>query len=654
MRLTLAVLLAGWLVHSVHVTTGLGGEVAATLVTPWLYWVLMIAASVLALARGVLVRAERAAWLLIGASMVAWSVSDVVADLYRLTTGEVWLPSSVGYFLSYAGEYAGIATLVRDRLRPLRVATGLDGAVGGLALASVVAALAYGPVLEATAGDPLTVILTLAFAACDLLLLVVVGVAIGLTGWRPTCSWALLAGALALSAVSDAAFAWQQAVGTYVLGGVLDATWPTSILLVAFAAWSRPGARTQTRSALTTLVLSTTFVALALVALIYSQFAEVPVVATVLAGGAVMAALVRAGLTQRDNHRLLTAAEHAAVTDRLTGLGNRRALLADLDGWFATATDHAPLTLGFFDLDGFKGYNDRFGHGAGDALLQRMGNRLRAAVAGTGSAYRLGGDEFCVLLQGAVDVTGPTVALTESGEGFAVFASAGAVVLPRDASTSAQALKLADERMYSAKRSRGGRGEVHDVLVRALTDRDPERAAALRRLGRVARAAGASLGLISAGLDELTRAVELHDVGTIAVPDRVLLHGTAPLDEVEQRMLANHPLVGERLLAVLPALRPVARLVRATHEHFDGTGGPDKLAGEQIPLAARLLAVAATYDELTAGRWRQPSLVPTAALAELDGLAGTRLDPQAVRAFIDAVHAARTDPVTEPLASSTS
>src|SRR5215208_2498297 len=131
------------------------------------------------------------------------------------------------------------------------------------------------------------------------------------------------------------------------------------------------------------------------------------------------------------------ADRRAAETDALTGLGNRRALMADLEGQAPEASGDQPLVLSIFDLDGFKAYNDSFGHPAGDALLVRLGRNLTAAVGASASAYRMGGDEFCVLATGPeLDadrlIARATAALSERGERFSIGASQGTALMPTD------------------------------------------------------------------------------------------------------------------------------------------------------------------------------------------------------------------------------
>lgn len=168
----------------------------------------------------------------------------------------------------------------------------------------------------------------------------------------------------------------------------------------------------------------------------------------------------------REKETLLELSREEARTDPLTQLGNRRALASDLEAALGQPSEPHELLLGMFDLNGFKHYNDSFGHAAGDALLLRVGRRLAAAVEGSGSAYRMGGDEFCMFARcdtGVVEqlLDNSIAALTDSGEGWQVGCSQGVVWMPSEAATESQALRLADERMYANKAT--GR-QVPDAL----------------------------------------------------------------------------------------------------------------------------------------------------------------------------------------------
>jgi diguanylate cyclase (GGDEF)-like protein len=344
------------------------------------------------------------------------------------------------------------------------------------------------------------------------------------------------------------------------------------------------------------------------------------------------------------------ALREQAVTDALTGLGNRRRLSADL----STALERAatvPALLLLFDLDGFKAYNDTFGHLAGDQLLTRLGARLSDAVAAHGSAYRLGGDEFCALLRldgEDVDdlIARAATALRDSGRQFAIRASFGAVLLPHEADSPDHALQLADERMYAQKRGRaaGPRDQARDVLLRTMQAKQPELDDHSSGVADLAVRVARELGLTGEQLDEVARAAELHDVGKVGIPDSIL-NKPGPLDATEWEFMHQHTILGERILNAAPALRPVARLVRSSHERWDGTGYPDQLAGEAIPLGARIVAVCDAYEAMTADRAYRQALPPHAARQELSANAGTQFDPAVVAAFLAAVDPDQAEPV---------
>ena len=224
---------------------------------------------------------------------------------------------------------------------------------------------------------------------------------------------------------------------------------------------------------------------------------------------------MRLALTFRENARLLELTREEATTDELTGLANRRQLLSDLER-LLTSEPVAPTLLMLFDLDGFKGYNDTFGHPAGDALLTRLGAKLATVPEAGGAVYRLGGDEFCLLATVEEGEAEPLIdraceALTERGEGFEIGTSFGAVILPDDASAPSHALQVADERLYAQKYSRRGETErTMATLLAALSTREPELETQRTDVGALAVDVGAMLGLRRDELEELQRAAQLH------------------------------------------------------------------------------------------------------------------------------------------------
>jgi diguanylate cyclase (GGDEF)-like protein len=327
-----------------------------------------------------------------------------------------------------------------------------------------------------------------------------------------------------------------------------------------------------------------------------------------------------------------------ALTDALTGLGNRRKLLRDLEEALHPAAP-TPSALVLYDLNGFKGYNDVFGHPAGDALLARLGARLGEAVGPDARAYRMGGDEFCVLAP--IERENPLAqvergqrALGELGDGFEISAAHGCVLVPEEADDAGAALGIADRRMYAEKAGarRSADEQSRDVLLKALEEHHPDLGDHVHDVGLLAEAVAEELGLTGQQLHHVRQAAELHDIGKVAVP-RAILDKPGKLDAEEWDFIARHTLIGERILGAALALRPVARLVRSSHERYDGDGYPDGLRGEEIPLGARIVTVCDAYDAMTSDRPYQRSLGAEEALAELRRCAGAQFDPAVVEAF---------------------
>jgi two-component system cell cycle response regulator len=188
--------------------------------------------------------------------------------------------------------------------------------------------------------------------------------------------------------------------------------------------------------------------------------------------------------------------------------------------------------------------------------------------------------------------------------------------------------------MYAAKsrRPRSAERQMRNVLLRVLREREPELDRHLRSVARLAIELGRAIHLDSEQLDEVARAAELHDVGKIAVPDAIL-HKRAPLNAAEWEIMRNHPVIGERILSSAPAMTPVAKLVRSTHERWDGDGYPDGLAKEQIPLGSRLIAVCDAFVAMTEFRPWRTRLTFEAATSELQRCAGTQFESALVASF---------------------
>jgi two-component system cell cycle response regulator len=191
--------------------------------------------------------------------------------------------------------------------------------------------------------------------------------------------------------------------------------------------------------------------------------------------------------------------------------------------------------------------------------------------------------------------------------------------------------------MYANKNGgrTSARSQSRDVLLRALAERDPGLGEHISGVASLAEAVARRLGLDEEQIEHIRHAAELHDVGKMAIPDAIL-DKPAPLDPAEWEFIRRHTIIGERIVAAAPALRPVAALVRSSHERWDGTGYPDHLRAQEIPLGARIVAVCDAFDAMIANRPYRAGMEANRALDELARCAGTQFDPAVVEAFTDA------------------
>jgi diguanylate cyclase (GGDEF)-like protein/putative nucleotidyltransferase with HDIG domain len=353
-----------------------------------------------------------------------------------------------------------------------------------------------------------------------------------------------------------------------------------------------------------------------------------------------------------------------ALTDPLTGLGNHRHFHERLERELRHAQEkRLPLTLCLVDVDDFKRINDRFGHPAGDRVLSRLASRLRQ----TGEAFRLGGDEFALLLPGYDENSALTaatsvvdrIAALELEQIGSVTVSVGVATSPAHAGDRDELVRLADSALYWAKeygknRVRAYRPDVIELAELKRLASGPDRAARFRAAASLARAVDARdvytgshsqrvadlaartarrLGLPDEEV-ELTRlAASLHDLGKLAIPEEIL-RKPGPLTEPERMVLERHPQIGFRMLESL-GVDPVAEWVLHHHERWDGSGYPDGLPGDQIPLGARIIFVADAYDAMTSERVYRRRVLAEQAVAELKRCAGTQFDPEIVDALAD-------------------
>ena len=626
-----AVLAAGLALLAAHTLFGLGGADTNDLFDHWLYDGLTTSAALLCLARVVFVRTERAPWLLIGLGLLGWALGDI----YWTTTlsGDANAPfpslADLGYLSFYPLVLLGLALLMRTRLRR---ALWLDGLIVALAVTAIGVEVLLELVLNNADAAGLSLAASIAYPIGDILVLSFASALLVLSGRVPSRAWVLIVGGVAATAFADAIYSFAAYSGTYAEGGWIDLLWPLSAALIALAAWEPASTETASDSrSWPSLAIPSGFAMLIAVRLALDPVLPVYPPAMVVIAGLLAAIIARFFLTVAENRELVRRVE----TDPLTKLGNRGRLLEDLR---AVLDGGQPHVLALFDLDGFKAYNDSFGHPAGDALLSRLGRRLVAAVP-TGSPYRIGGDEFCVMVPGesADDVVRrAAAALTVHGEGFDVSSSYGSVRLPSEARTPSAALQIADKRMYAQKDSRrmSAGGQAKAVLLRALRERQPDLGRHVGSVSELAAAVGEHLEMERGELIVLARAAELHDIGKVAIPDAIL-DKPGPLNDEEWEFMKQHTILGERIISSAPALASVATAVRSSHEHYDGTGYPDGLAGDVIPLASRVILACDAYEAMTSERPYAAALGPEAARAELRRCAGTQFDPLVIEALLE-------------------
>jgi diguanylate cyclase (GGDEF)-like protein/putative nucleotidyltransferase with HDIG domain len=334
-----------------------------------------------------------------------------------------------------------------------------------------------------------------------------------------------------------------------------------------------------------------------------------------------------------------------SLTDPLTEALNRRGFEDRLARELADARRTGrPLTLAVLDLDDFKAVNDRQGHAAGDALLREAVARLTEVLRPHDSLGRLGGDEFAVLFPGAGEADAETVAgrLRDALAGR-VPASIGHSCFPADGATAEELFVLADRRLYVAK-ARPGRARRDERLAlrwatglaEAVDRRMDESHPHSRKVADHAAAIGRALGWNDAQLARLRLAATLHDIGKVAISDRIL-NKPGRLDSVEYAEIKRHVVVGAEILAHIEGLEEIVPWVRHSHEHVDGSGYPDGLAGSAIPAAARILLVADAFDAMTSDRPYRLALTVDVALDELQRHAGTQFDADCVTALTAAL-----------------
>lgn len=356
--------------------------------------------------------------------------------------------------------------------------------------------------------------------------------------------------------------------------------------------------------------------------------------------------------------------EALAATDPLTELPNHRTIVKHLTTEMERARRYQrPCSLLFLDLDYFKALNDGYGHAAGDVVLCEFATLVGTIIRGIDVVGRWGGEEFVVILPELGEDEAAEVAERirevvskysfSVGGGLHLTCSIGLACYPDHAENEELLLNAADQAMYGAKHlgrnqvraindpalqtlfgkgaAEGGRDEIAllgtvEALSALLQKRAPSLALHLQQVSVLAGELAGAMGMTEAEVRIITLGCRLLDIGKVTVSDTVLRQADSQSEE-ELSYTRNHPIVGSEVVQHIPSLRPLVPIIRSHHERWDGKGYPDGLAGEHIPLAARIIAVADAYIALVRP---DKSICPPAALQRIQQHAGTHFDPRVV------------------------
>jgi diguanylate cyclase (GGDEF)-like protein len=454
-------LLGGTALVALHDWLGLAPGLGSAIDGP-LYDAVVLGAGLACLIRALDYRPERAAWLLIGAGLLCWGAGEIywTAAIEGNASAPYPSPADIAYLLFYPLTYAGLALLVRARAHEIDWRLWTDGLIAALGTAALGTAFVFDFVAEKAEGTAVEMATTLSYPLGDIgMLSLVVGV-VALTGWRPGRTWSLLLAGLAALVIADIAYTLQSTAETLPEGEWTNPIYLIAAVCLGAAVWQPAEAAEITapdREGRREVVVPAVFGAV-MIGLFAMQFDTASGgLSTVLWAATMTTVVVRLAMSDRENRRLLEEVR----TDSLTGLGNRGRMQVDMAAIRERASAERPVRLYLFDLNGFKRYNDTFGHPAGDRLLSRFGELLKAEIGDDGAAYRIGGDEFCLLLtceEERFDALAKRAAeaLTASDRGVEVSAAWGAATIPSEADDPFAALQLADVRMYAQKESRRG------------------------------------------------------------------------------------------------------------------------------------------------------------------------------------------------------
>lgn len=368
------------------------------------------------------------------------------------------------------------------------------------------------------------------------------------------------------------------------------------------------------------------------------------------------------------NAQLYARSEQRARIDELTALFNRRHFDEILQQEVNRHSRYGSiLSIAFLDLDNFKTYNDNMGHPAGDKLLSHVGQLIRGSLRNIDMAFRYGGDEFAIIMPhtSSDDAFGVAERLrvrisnqTRTGN-FAITTSIGLASWPSDGISPDDLVNAADKALYYTKQTGGNRTCIVSQMLPSLKSdqldtvpvseketlntiyalaatieaRDPYTYGHSKKVRAYAVALAEAIDLPSEKVAIISHAALLHDIGKIGVIDEILKKKDK-LDEQEQQAIRMHPQLSKNIVGHVSSLTPCLPAILHHHEHFDGTGYPSGLKGEAIPLEARILSIADSFDAMTSLRPYRAPLSYKEAINELKRCSGSQFDPKLVEKFI--------------------
>lgn len=326
--------------------------------------------------------------------------------------------------------------------------------------------------------------------------------------------------------------------------------------------------------------------------------------------------------------------------DNLTGLYNRAYFEEELKR--LDTGRQLPLSIIVGDVNGLKLMNDAFGHEAGDRLIKAAAYILKGACRTDDITARIGGDEFAIILPRTSEESALELAsrIREKSKGMIyeplnVSIAVGVATKNTTEEDIRTTFKMADDRMYKNKlvESKSLKSSIIASLKKTLHERTCEMGEHSERLKELSMRLGKRLGFTASQMDDLELLALLHDIGKIAVPD-MILNKAAPLTDEEWGIMRKHPEVGYRIASTTPELSNIAEYILCHHEWMDGSGYPQGLSGEAIPVISRALAVVDAYDAMISSRKYRAPRTRSEALMELDSFAGSQFDGPIVREFI--------------------